>query len=67
MHVSYNINYGGQMMRQRVVLNYRDNLIMIDASAIEGKTPARLIHHTEVKCSVFKIKNTVWNYIYDLI
>ena len=43
------------MMRQDVALDYTDNLIKIDAQAIEGKTPASLIHHTEVKCSVFKI------------
>ena len=42
-------------MRQDVSLDYRDNLIKIEAPAIEGKTPASLIHHTEVKFSFLKI------------
>ena len=44
------------MMREDVGLDYRDKIIKIDAPPIDGKTGARMIHHTtEVKFSILLI------------
>ena len=50
------VNDDGQMMREDVGLDYRDKIIKIDAPPIDGKTGARMIHHTtEVKFSILLI------------
>ena len=44
------------MMREEVCLDYRGNLIKIEASAIDGKTPAIMMYHTtEVNLNVLTI------------
>ena len=40
----YHINDDGQTMREGVDLNYQQNYIKIEAPALDGKTPATMIH-----------------------
>ena len=54
--MNFNVMDDGVLMQQDVGLNYEGNYMQIDTPAMDGKTPATIIHHgAEVKFNIILI------------